>query len=416
MLFRSQPFTQDVRDGAITAQPFTQDVRDGAITAMNLDIASGKMPDLLSVQDGVPFKSYAKKGILRDLGPWLASEGIELLPQLQRAGTVDGKTMMVCGSFAVITAMGSRDYLGELSSWTAGEARALAASLPECRGVFASAMTRSLFMRFLSGYLEGYLDWDAGKASFDSEGFRDLLAFAASLPVEPPAEAGSADGEVMEGKALAAASSITSIHSWQVQDLIYLGKLACPGFPAGDRVGSLIYMTAPMALSASAANPEGAYAFLRSMLDEQAQAAAADLFPSTRSAFESQLAAAMREPTPEEGYKKIYVFSSGGQFMDPTVYAWEGGEGERQPRTVFYWMDDNGSIYREEAMYAMTEEQRDRLLALLDSAQRSSSYDQAIERIVQEEAGAYFAGQRTVEEAASRIQSRAELYLSEQMG
>ena len=39
---------------------------------------------------------------------------------------------------------------------------------------------------------------------------------------------------------------------------------------------------------------------------------------------------------------------------------------------------------------------------------------ETIARIVQEEAGAYFAGQRSVEETASRIQSRAELYLAEQ--
>ncbi len=410
---RSTEYYISVRDYSGGQTP-TQDVRDGAITALNLDIASGKLPDLLSVQDGVPFKSYAKKGILQDLTPWLESEGIELLPQLQRACAVDGKTMMVCGSFAVLTAIGSRDHVGDRSGWTAAEAEALAASLPDCRGVFTSTMTRDLFMNYLASYLEGYLDWDAGKASFDSEGFRDLLTFAAALPAQSPAVSGLGDAEVMEGKALVAAYPIASIYNWQVRDLIYMGKLVCPGIPAGDRVGSLIYMTAPMALSATAANPEGAYAFLRSMLDEQAQTAYTDLFPSTERAFENQLAAAMREPTPEEGYKMIYVFSNGGQFLDPTVYPWEGGEGERQPRTVFCWMDDNGSVYREEKMYAMSEAQRDSLLTLLEAAVRSSSYDQAIAAIVNEEAGALFAGQRDAAEAAQRIQSRAELYLAEQ--
>ena len=124
----------------------------------------------------------------------------------------------------------------------------------------------------------------------------------------------------------------------------------------------------------------------------------------------------MREPTPEEGYKAIYVFSNGGQFLDPTVYPWEGGEGEKQPRTVFCWVDDNGSVYREEKMYAMTEEQRDSLLALLDGAVRSSSYDQVVAAIVNEEAGALFAGQRTASEVAARIQERVLLYLAEQGG
>ena len=412
---RSTEYYVTIRDYS-GGQPFTQDVRDGAITAMNLDIASGKMPDLLSVQDGVPFKSYAKKGILRDLGPWLASEGIELLPQLQKALTVDGKTMMVCGSFALITAIGSRDYLGDLTGWTVEEAKALADSPPDCRGVFTAMMTRDLFLRFLSSYLEGYLDWDAGTASFDSEEFRGVLDFAAALPAQPPKESAIGDAEVMSGTALAAAYTITSINNWQVRDMVYMGKLVCPGFPMPDRAGTLIYMTAPMALSATAANPEGACAFLRSLLDENVQTAYTDLFPSTRAAFDNQLAAAMREPTPEEGYKSIYVFSNGGQFLDPTVYLWERGEGERQPRTVFYWMDDNGSINREERMYAMTEEQRDSLLKLLDGAVRSSSYDQVIASIVNEETGALFAGQRPSSEVAARIQERVMLYMAEQGG
>ena len=61
----------------------------------------------------------------------------------------------------------------------------------------------------------------------------------------------------------------------------------------------------------------------------------------------------------------------------------------------------------------MSEEQRDSLLALLDSARRSTSYDQVIAGIVREEAGAFFAGQRGVDEVSSRIQSRVELYLAE---
>ncbi len=410
---RSTEYYVTIRDYS-GGQPTTRDVLDGALTAMNLDIAAGRMPDLLSVQDGVPFKSYAKKGLLRDLGPWLESEGIELLPQLQRCVTVDGKTAMVCGSFALITAIGSRDFLGDLSGWTPAEAEALAASLPECRGVFTSTMTRDLFLRYLSYYLEGYLDWEAGTSSFDSPEFRDVLDFAAALPAQPPRESTLGDDEVMRGAALAAAYTIASVNNWQVRDMVYMGKLVCPGFPAPDRAGTLIYMTAPMALSAAVANPEGACAFLRSMLDAEAQTAYTDLFPSTAAAFVSQLAEAMREPTPEEGYKKIYVFSNGGQFLDPAVYPWEGGEGEKQPRTVFYWMDDNGSVYREEKMYAMSEEQRDRLLALLDGAARSSSYDQVIASIVQEETGALFAGQREAAEAAARIRERVTLYMAEQ--
>ena len=392
---------------------FTRDVQDQAITAMNIDIASGKMPDLLSVQDGVPFKSYAEKGLLRDLGPWLEGEGIELLPQLRRAGTVKDKLLMVCGSFSILTAAGNRDVLGGLPGWTVEEASALAAEKMDCAGVFTSSMTREKYLELLDSYLEAYLDWDAGTASFDSPEFRDVLAFAASLPAEEKME-NTAEAEIMHGQALADAVTVTSVGDWQLRDTVYMGKLVCPGLPVPDRVGSLIKMHAPMAVSAVSAHPEGAYAFLKSMLDEKTQTAYTDRFPSVKAAFESHLAEAMREPTAEEGYTVTYFTADGYRFADGTVYLWDEADGGRAPRMILCWYDENYSVIREEKLYAMSEAQRDSLMALLDSALRSTSYDQVIAGIVREEAGAYFAGQRSAEEVSRRIQSRAELYLSEQ--
>ncbi len=409
---RSGEYYITVRDYS-EGRDFNRDVQDQAITAMNLDIASGNMPDLLSVQEGVPFKSYAEKGLLRDLSPWLEAEGIELLPQLRRAGTVDGKLLMVCGSFSILTAAGNRDTLGELRGWTAAEASDLAASVPDCAGVFTGSMTRDRFMELLSSYLEGCLDWEAGTASFDSPGFRDVLTFAASLPAEAPA-ASAADAEIMQGRALVDAVAITSVRDWQLRDTVYMGKLVCPGFPMPDRVGSLIKMQAPMAVSTSSAHPDGAYAFLKSMLDEKTQTAYADRFPSTQAAFDKHLEEAMREPTPEEGYTVSLCFADGSLVPDGQYYLWDASSGERAPRMILRWYDENYTEIREEKMYAMSQTQRDSLLALLDAALRSTSYDQVIANIVEEEAGALFAGQRAVDEVTRRVQSRVLLYMSEQ--
>ncbi len=400
---------QDYSEG----RDFTRDVQDQAITAMNIDIASGKMPDLLSVQDGVPFKSYAEKGLLRDLGPWLEGEGIELLPQLLRAGTVQEKLLMVCGSFSILTAAGNRDVLGDLQGWTVPEAEALAASAPDCAGVFTSGMTREKYLELMDSYLEGYLDWDAGTASFDSPEFRDVLAFAAALPAGEKTE-NTAEAEIMHGQALADAVTVTSVGDWQLRDTVYMGKLVCPGLPVSDRVGSLIKMRSPMAVSAVSAHPEGACAFLKSMLDEKTQTAYTDRFPSLKAAFESHLAEAMREPTPEEGYTVTYITADDYRFADGTVYLWDEAGGERAPRMILCWYDENYSVIREEKMYAMCEAQRDALMALLEGALRSTSYDQVIAGVVREETGAFFAGQRSAEEVSRRIQERAELYLSEQ--
>ena len=409
---RSGEYYVTIRDYS-GGEAFTRDVQDRAITAMNLDIVNGNMPDLLSIQDGVPFKSYGEKGFLRDLSPWLAEEGIELLPQLRRAGTVDGKLLMVCGSFNILTATGNRDVIGEVSGWSMAEASALAASLPDCVGVFPSKTTFESYLELLDSYLEGYLDWDKGTASFDSPGFRDVLAFAAALPTEANGE-GDADAEIMRGQALANAVTVASIRDWQLWDLTYMGKLTCPGIPASDGVGSLLQMRSPMAVSAVSKNPEGAYAFLRSLLDEKTQNAYTTCFPALKTAFEGRLAEAMREPTAEEGYHITYIMASGFRMEESAVHLWDGSEGERIPRGIVQWYDGNFTMIREEKLYPMSEEQRDALLTLLDSAARSTSYDQVIAGIVREEAGAYFAGQRSADEVSQRIQSRVEIYMAEQ--
>ena len=64
--------------------------------------------------------------------------------------------------------------------------------------------------------------------------------------------------------------------------------------------------------------------------------------------------------------------------------------------------------------HAATEEQVQQMLDLIDSASLPARGNSTITSIVTEEAEAYFAGDRSVDEAAQLIQSRVSLYLSEQ--
>ncbi len=90
--------------------------------------------------------------------------------------------------------------------------------------------------------------------------------------------------------------------------------------------------------------------------------------------------------------------------MSPT-YAQDAETGE-------YVLDE----YGEPIVYEprLTQEEADKLLALIESTDRLAEPDENILAIVREEAAPYFAGQKTAEEAAALIQSRASLYVSEQ--
>ena len=65
-------------------------------------------------------------------------------------------------------------------------------------------------------------------------------------------------------------------------------------------------------------------------------------------------------------------------------------------------------------LYAVTQEQYDAVLALIDSTTTFVDYDQNVLDIISDEAAGYFAGSKTVEEASKLIQSRVSLYIQEQ--
>ena len=81
-------------------------------------------------------------------------------------------------------------------------------------------------------------------------------------------------------------------------------------------------------------------------------------------------------------------------------------------------ISSGGMSYGNEPMielYAVTQEQYDAVLALIDSTTTFVDYGQEnVLDIISDEAAGYFAGSKTVEEASKLIQSRVSLYIQEQ--
>ena len=65
-------------------------------------------------------------------------------------------------------------------------------------------------------------------------------------------------------------------------------------------------------------------------------------------------------------------------------------------------------------LWAMTPEQGEKLLAVVESATQAVDMNTTVASIVRSEAAAYFAGQKSAEETARLIQSKVNLYVSEQ--
>ena len=64
--------------------------------------------------------------------------------------------------------------------------------------------------------------------------------------------------------------------------------------------------------------------------------------------------------------------------------------------------------------YAMTQEQADKLIELIDTTTRVMNSNDSLIRIATEEAQAFFAGQKSAEEVARLTQSKVNIYVNEQ--
>ena len=97
-----------------------------------------------------------------------------------------------------------------------------------------------------------------------------------------------------------------------------------------------------------------------------------------------------------------YVKDENGEIMKD-----ENGEPMKESKTGMGWDD----FYVE--YYGSTQEEIDELQALIESARPGDTTDEEISNIINEEADAYFKGQKSVDEVADIIQRRVKIYISE---
>lgn len=382
----------------------TSDTLNAALTALNAQIVSGSAPDLFCTRE-LPIRAYADSALLEDLWPYIDADtelgGRDaLVTPLFEALSQKGRLYQIAPSFSLYTVIGSKSVVGERSGWTMDEFRQIWQTMPEGCDVMGGwigrdgALGMSLTMR-----LDQFFDRERGLCRFDSEEFRELVRFTELFDKERGAYASETEefDRIRSGEQMLLYVYLDSFE----KVLYYSGALGDEavyvGLPSAGGNGSAFDVSNGLAMSASCAHKDGAWRFMRMMLDRDTQIAAGDgflsPFPSNRLAFEAMLE---KEMTPE--YQRdadgSYVLDAAGNKIQQARGAM-GTEGKTVP------------------LYAMTQTQSDRLVDLVQNTVTLRYWDDAIMDIVLEEMDAYYGGRRSLDEATAYIQRRAELYMSE---
>ena len=236
---------------------------------------------------------------------------------------------------------------------------------------------------FLYGFSDLFIDLESRQCHFDSETFRAILDLVKRVPDEcwwhpfyasQEARKYEYRNRQMDGLVMLDDTSFMYFSGIRDADLDF-GEATCIGYPVGDG-SSGVYIEPrglKLAMSSTCVDKDAAWQYIRWLITPKPKEYAWG-FPVNKKIHSRTRALAIRE---QRGIK----LSDGRRFYDDPV----------------------------------TKEQCEYVTSLFDTNRSSILLDKEVRDIVLDTAGAYFAGDRDLEQTVQMLNDRVGLYLNEQM-
>lgn len=428
----------------------TDEDYNAGVTKLNTEILAGQVPDIISV-DNLPIRQYGAKGILEDLWPFIDGDpdlGREkLMDRVLTAAEQDGKLYQIFKTFAIRTIIGSSKVVGEDMGWTMQEFQDAMSAMPEGCTPFGEGTTKTgMLSTLLSQNLDSFVDWETGECSFDGESFQNALAFCNQFPAEfnwenyEYSDSNSEPARIADGRQMLLDESLSDFRSIQMYEAMFGGTdalqhyyisynyspdghtveitdapetnewggsnesnrlvpgryITFKGFPMEDgSCGSSFSVYGGVAMSSACKDKEGAWAFIRQLLLPTGETDGWGMsgFPVNKEDFEATAAKSMEVEYMTDGQGNQVLDLEGNPIQES-----KGGWG---------WATLNIDLQ------ATTQQEYDQIMELYNAIDSLYSYDTKISEIVNDVAGSYFAGDKTLEETAGLIQNRVKTYVNE---
>ena len=378
---------------------FSSEDYDSRIDALNQDILAGNIPDIISLAE-LDFDTYASKGVLADLGALMDKDSSfkreDYLENILDACKYKGKILSVIPSFNLLTYIAKEENVGDITSWTMKDLDALRSKYPDA-SVFQEVTRSDLLSSFCNMAIKGYIDYDKGTCNFDTENFYRFLELVKELPEEinyddlPEEYWEQYDSAFRENRALIRQLYLSDY------DLSYIysnfgGPVSFVGLPVDEGSGAAVYPTMELAISASSPFTDVCWDFIKYVLSEENQTSTYQ-FPILRSALDKKAQSAIENS--ENNY------DDGGFETGVVVY---------EEKIIADPIYSDGQFKVDRNMI-------DKVNAAIASAtnvSRSGSAEyKEFYKIIEEETGAFFAGQKSAQDVAKTIQSRIKLVIQE---
>ena len=361
-----------------------------AVNNMMMEIATGKGPDL--VNWGSRYSpAYVMNEAFVDLSGYVAELSEDnYIKNVLEAFAIDGKLYALVPEFKISTIVLRDEELNDLSEWSVEALMEYYENREAGTILFPGETSLSVFGYLCSGSIEEFIDWSNGTCDFERESFKLLLEFANMFPKNL-----QFDGETSlialfrEGKALLYPMTVTGVF-----DITRVGTMF------GER--KVAYMGYPIKGCSGNVAEVGNYAFSINVLSKHQEEVMDFLETTMKESFQEQLENLPVSRTLLQTYiqqaKEMEYTANAEGIKEPKAKAWLRFEGEEPV-----------------AIYNISQENEESFWNLVESVEKSSVVDSTVYSIILEEMEDFFSGAKEKDDVINVIQSKAGVYLAEQM-
>ncbi len=364
----------------IQIKDYASDDYEAMMIQYNNDLTGPDCPDIIDLNQA-NLDQLISQGILADIYPYMdADESFhreDYLENILTAYEKDGRLYGIMTQYGINALVGSAEKLQGIERWNLDEMLEFAAQYPDSRLLRGTADTiLSLMVTSTPGM---FINWETGECYFQGEDFIRILEYAKTYGTEYDHEIGTRGG-ISSGAFLMTNEHINEIDFLQVLEGMHEGKVKFIGFPVPEGSGIRISPINSMGMSERSDHKEGVWEFFAYLYAEEPTAGGTGFSRYSLPITKSKLEEICQEAVNPDGN----IGSSS-------------------------WGYDDFSV----DITASTQEQVTQFKELIQSAQSLPSYDDELNNIIYEETASYFEGQKTAQEVADVIQSRVEIYVSE---
>lgn len=364
--------------------------QEDGVAKLQREIVSGNGPDIIDY--GMQFSISDIVGeYTENLLPYLEQETeLELFDNILEAFYYEDKLYALPISFCISSYAGDKDVLENRTKWNITEMIECYSKNADSRVLFPGEMKLAVLADMIYYNTNYYIDWENRDCKFDGEEFRKLLEFANSFPDTLNLDMDySVKQSIENGEVMLYQVSITELYDICKAEYLFDGNEVYIGYPVEGKSGTVAKNWGPMlAISFSCEHKDVAWEFIAGFLQEDYQKQIDWGLPMNRTALLGML---------ETNREIEYELNEEGQ--EVPVVKWQ----------LRFEGEDPVDFYN------LSEEQGNKLLELIEGVELSNAIDLQLHSILLEEARAYFAGDKTVEEAMEAMQSRATIFVSERV-